>query len=312
MHVSRWFVAQGARKRRMPVEVQRRDRLAIIDASEKEPVMKSLAFLTGAVALAGVVAGCNPPIDQGQAFIEGVVPLERPACTASAGAAEFEASALLDIGVDAGHANNLILPLQVRTNLPSTFSSQNVTQDQTRSPNFINYGNTDEDIITFNQSEVFFSTDEDRGNQLQLGQVPGTPVNRGNERISTVSGVAFNQQTQLLTPSIVFATAIGKGDATLLQSEPFVNGAITASGLAHVILNLRLKGQTSGGATIETPVFPFPVDLCQGCLVGPTAVPENAQLDNTCGKDATGKEIQPIKNDDVCIEGNDFADTKCP
>jgi hypothetical protein len=257
--------------------------------------MKKLLVLA---AVVGAMAGCNPPIDQGQAFIEGVLSLVPP-CTVQAGQTIFNSGALLDIGHDAGSANNLILPIQVRTNLPSTFSTQQASQDQTRSPNFDannQYGNTDENIITFNQSEVFFSTDEDRGNQLQLGQVAGTPVNRQNQRISTVAGVVFNQQSQLLTPGVVFATVISKGDATLLQSEPFVAGALSAGGIngrAHIILNIRLKGVTTGSGSIETPVFPFPVDLCADCLTTPP----------NCGVDAAGNKIEPVASDKVCIVG---------
>jgi hypothetical protein len=126
--------------------------------------------------------------------------------------------------------------------------------------------------------------------------VAGTPVNRQNERISTVAGVVFNEQTQLLTPGVVFATVISKGDATLLQSEPFIAGALSAGGVngrAHIILNIRLKGTTTGSGTIETPVFPFPVDLCADCLTLPP----------DCGVDAAGKKINPIPSDKVCIEG---------
>jgi hypothetical protein len=198
----------------------------------------------------------------------------------------------------------LFLPLKVATNLPSTFSSQNVGEDRTRSPNFPNYGNVDQNIITFQQSEVFFSTDEDRGEQVQLGQVAGTPVNAKSVRLSAVAGTLFNEQTQLLGEAAIFTTGISRADAVLLQGEPFVANAIAAGGSARIILNMRLIGLTTGNSKIETPLFPFPVQLCAGCL----------KLDAASFNcvDAAGDSVPPVANPDVCFAGNNFANLVCP
>ena len=269
-------------------------------------VRLALGPLTLGVAL---FAGCNPPVEQGEAFIQGVIGVTAPDCVANPQSNTFKGGALLDIGIDAGTANNLILPLEVLTNLPSTFSSQTLSEDKTKSPNFPNYGTTDPNVITFTSSEVFVTTDEDRGNQLQLGQVDGTPVNDASKRITSTSGVVFNEQTQLLSAAAMFATAITKGDAALLQNEPFVSGAIGAGGLAHIIVNLRVVGKTTGSASVVTPPFPFPVDLCEGCL---TAVPD-------CGIDVgdpanpnDDKPIAPIADPRGCFVGNDFPTLTCP
>ena len=248
-------------------------------------------FMITAAALAAATA-CDPPPEQGTAFIEGVLQLEAPECTADASDDIFVATALLDIGFDPNglDANSLILPLKVRTNLPSTFSTQQLTKDQTSSPNFTTYGNVDTNIITFNTSEIFYSTDADRGADLQLGN-NGTPVNDNTARRTGVSGVAFNEQTQLLTESVIFTTAITKEDAGALAAEPFIsNGLINADSRVRVIANIRLEGQTTGNATVRTPPFPFAVELCRGCLIpqcpaGQIAVPANP--------------------DGVCIRGQD-------
>jgi len=264
--------------------------------------IRTLLVSAACVGFAGFGAGCNPPPEQGQSFIEGVLTLVAPQCVADVGN-DFQATALLDIGNNAGNASDLVLPLKVRTNLPSTFTTQTLGEDHTRSPNYSPvYGNTDENIITFQDSEVFFSTDEDRSDELQLGQVEGTPVNANSVRITGVAGTVFNQQTQLLGEGSVIATGVTRADAVLLQTEPFIAGAIQAGGTARIIVNIRLVGQTTGNTRVETPLFPFPVTLCAGCLV-------NAP---NCGVDAAGNPIQPIPNDQVCIFGNNEPTFVCP
>lgn len=230
---------------------------------------RSLAFV--ALASGATLAACDPPPEQGTAFIEGVLQIQPPDCTVNAGDNVFVARALLDVGFDPNglDANDVVLALKVRTNLPSTFSTQTLTQDQQRSPNFPSYGNVDTNVITFTTSEIFYSTDADRGEELQL-QNPGTPLNDNTARRIGVSGVAFNEQTQLLSESVVFTTAITKEDAAALAAEPFVaDGLVNAGSTVRVIANLRLEGTTTGNAVVRTPVFPFGIDLCRGCLVDP-------------------------------------------
>jgi hypothetical protein len=223
-------------------------------------------------ALAGATfAGCNPPPEQGTAFIEGVLAIEAPECVVNANDQVFVASNTLDVGFDPNgtDANSLILPLKVRTNLPSTFSTQTLQQDQTRSPNFPTYGNVDTNIITFTTSEVFYTTDADRDDQLQL-QNDGTPLNDNTARRVGVSGVAFNEQTQLLSESVIFATGISQEDAAALAAEPFVaERLVNANSRVRVIVNIRLEGTTTGNSVVQTQLFPFGVDLCRGCLVNP-------------------------------------------
>ena len=231
---------------------------------------RSLAFAALAAGTSLAVA-CDPPPEQGTAFIEGVLQVEAPECVVNPGDEVFVAGTLLDVGFepDGSDANDVVLPLKVRTNLPSTFSTQQLTRDQTGSPNFQNYGNVDNNVITFTTSEVFYSTDSDRDDELQL-QNPGTPVNDNTARRVGVSGVAFNEQTQLLSESVVFATGISKEDAAALAAEPFISEALVNAGSrVRVIANIRLEGTTTGNAIVRTPPFPFGINLCRGCLVDP-------------------------------------------
>jgi len=269
-------------------------------------MLKSVAASVILTASVCGAAGCAAQ-DEGEAFITNVLALTGPGCLVQSGN-DSVSTALLDIGLDAGSANNLILPVNVVTNLPSTFNSTQAGSDITRQPNYPNYGNTDSNVITFNTSEVFFTTDEDRDNDPRLGQAAGTPVSRNNERQTGVAGVAFNEQTTLLSASVVTATVITKGDAGFLQTEPFVANAITSGGFAHIIVNIRLAGTTTGGAKIETPVFPFPVDLCEGCLTTPPACTD----DKGTADPADDVTVAAIPNDAVCVNGNNVQSFVCP
>lgn len=247
-----------------------------------------------AVAALGASLGVGCVADeQGTAFIEGVLPLRaEDDCTVEADENVFVATALLDVGFDPNglDANSAVLPLKVRTNLPSTFTTQDLQQDRIRSPSFPSYGNVDNNIITFTTSEIFYSTDADRGNELQLVN-NGTPVNDNTARRTGVSGVAFNEQTTLLTESVIFATAVTKEDAAALAAEPFVaNGLVNADSRVRIIANIRLEGLTTGNALVRTPTFPFGIDLCRGCLI-----PQ-------CEDDEVAVPADP---EGVCVRGQD-------
>jgi hypothetical protein len=276
----------------------------------KELSMKKMMILAGLAA----AIGCAPP-EQPSSFIQAVLPLVGPECTADAGNSSV-AVALLDIGNDAQGANSLVLPVQVRTNLPSTFTTQTLQQDRTNSPNYPFYGNVDNNIITFTQSEVFFTTDFDAAGEPALVN-EGTPVNDATVRISGVSGVAFNEQTTLLSASVIFTTVITAQDAARLQDEPFINQALTAANpagstanRARITANIRLVGSTTGAASVRTPPFPFPVELCAGCL---TTVPNCGERVEDDGQgNIVRTPIAPIANNQVCVAGQDFPSFVCP
>jgi uncharacterized protein with FMN-binding domain len=205
------------------------------------------------------VAACAPAVQ-----INGAVDVLPPECTPAKAA---HAEGLLDIGHDATSANAYTVALAVTTPAKD---------------------------ITYDAIEVFYTTDEDRGGQLQLGQVPGTPVNADNAHRTTIGATS--------TSDIVIAPVITASDATLLQSEPFVADAVSSSnGRARVIANVTLLGKTSGGSAVTSQLFPFPVDLCADCLTTPP----------TCA-DASGNAVAPVANPQSCFVGDDVAALVCP
>jgi hypothetical protein len=218
--------------------------------------------------------------EQGSVFIQGALDVNADDdCVANANAQVFRSSGILDIGVcdpavDAtcqNGPNAFSLALKVITNLPATFSSQELQQQRQQSPNFPFYGNTDNNVVTFDQAEVFFTTDADRDGEpaLEGDLVPGA----NNPRLSGVGGSAFNIQTQLSSAAVVFATIVTQEDAAALQAEPFVNERLTAVDEAaqqetlRITANIRLLGKTTGNADVRSPPFPFQVDICRGCLL---------------------------------------------
>lgn len=263
-------------------------------AGKESAMSRRTKFLLGALPAALVLQSCAPP-EQGSVFIEGAVPLDPPQCTVTAAGNVFRPNSILDIGVVPEAANSLIVPVKVRTNLPATFNTQDVTQDQQRSPNYPNYGAADNNIITFTESEVFLTTDSDRDGPALTGN--GLPLSDGNPRVSSVGGTVFNQQTQLSAPNVIFVQAITTADAALLQEDPFIADQLAGDPTKsiRVTTNIRVKGITTGGSEVRSPPFPFQVELCQGCLT--TRI-----LD--CDPLTPGE--QPAVQQDVCNPGQDF------
>jgi hypothetical protein len=233
------------------------------------------APLFSAVAFVGVAAlgsGCGPPPQQGSAFIEGILQFGNPpACDVNETDDVSVKTPLLDVGFGGTAANSLNLALKVRTNLPSTGEQQG-------SPSYLNYGAADNNIITFTQSEVFFSTDGDRDNAPVL-QDP--TLNGEQPRRSGVTGVAFNEGGALLTESVILMTAITAESGALLRDE--LSAAVDITPLSptttvRITANILLEGLTSGNALVRTAPFPVGVELCIGCIIlqcaaGEVAVP---------------------------------------
>src|SRR5690606_29496586 len=118
-------------------------------------------------------------VEQGSVFIQGALDVNaEDDCLANANDQVFRSGGILDIGTcdpaDPDQAdcqngpNAFSLALKVVTNLPSTFSSQDLQQQRTQSPNFVSFGNTDNNVVTFDEAEVFFTTDADRDGEPAL------------------------------------------------------------------------------------------------------------------------------------------------
>jgi hypothetical protein len=205
------------------------------------------------------LAACAPAVQ-----INGAVAVLPPECTPVKAA---HAEGLLDIGEDPLSASAYNLALAVTA---------------------------PEKDITYDAIEVFYTTDQDRGAQLELGQVEGTPVNAASAHRTTVSATS--------TSDIVVAQIVTTADATLLQTEPFIAGTISSGAKARIVANVTLTGKTSGGSAVSSQLFPFPLDLCAGCLITPPQ----------CGVDSAGNTIQPIVNPNACFAGDDVPAQVCP
>jgi hypothetical protein len=269
----------------------------------KEPAMVRLsALLTPLVVVLGL--GCAPP-EQGSVFIEGVLPVG-PDCSAKATAGAvpkaFVASTTLDIGTEGGNdGNSLTVAVQATTNLPATFSGQDIADDRQKSPNYPDYGGSDNNVITFTNSEVFFSTDADRDGEPALTQ-EGLPTTDANSRVTGLGGTVFNTQTTLSQATALFVTGATQEDAENLKKDKFVRAALGGDPTKRVriLLNIRVLGKTTGSGDVRSAPFPFPVDLCEGCL---TQLP-------TC-VDAAGNAVPPVANQ-TCFFGQDRPAFVCP
>jgi hypothetical protein len=251
-----------------------------------------LSLLPAAALLA---AGCEPP-EQGSIFIQGARVAKPPECTVQAAAqGPFRSLSLLDIGTTPETANDLVLPVQVVTNLPATFSTSDVSQDRTRSPNYTNYGAADNNVITFTSAEAFLTTDADRDGEPALSE-EGLPTSDSNARVTSVGGTVFNTQTSLNSMQILFINAITAEDAALLQQDKFVSEALGGDPTKTVQVNvtIRVEGVTTGNAAVRSPPFPYQVQLCQGCL---------STFVTDC--DAATAGDQPAVPAEVCNPGQD-------
>lgn len=117
------------------------------------------------------------------------------------------------------------------------------------------------DDITFESVEVYFTTDADRGDELQL-QNPGTPLNENTARRLAVSGTSANE--------LIRAEVISREDAAALAAEPFVAASlVNANSRVRINAHVRLIGIAVGvlGGEISSQELTLPVELCHGCLV---------------------------------------------
>ncbi|HEY4221643.1 MAG TPA: hypothetical protein VGO62_09875 [Myxococcota bacterium] len=220
--------------------------------------------MLGVLAFAAVA--CAPAVQ-----IKGAVAVVPPACAAVATVPLAEG--LLDIGFDAASAHSYTAAFSVTAS---------------------------EADITYNAVDVFYTTDEDRGDSHELGQVPGTPVNAESLRHSTIGASS--------AADIVEVPVVNVGDATLLQAEPFVAETVATGAKARIIANLKLTGTTQGGGAVESQLFTFPLDLCQGCLTtAPNCVDDNGTTDT--GDDVP---VAPVANPDTCFPGDDVPTLVCP
>ncbi|MBM4280777.1 MAG: hypothetical protein FJ137_08460 [Deltaproteobacteria bacterium] len=264
-------------------------------------------MLVSALSVFAGVAGCVQ--DDGSVFIEGALPIEpSSACVVNAKSITLLASGVYDVlNAQAGYT----VALKVRTNLPATFTNVDVTQGRTVSPNFPNYGPTDNNVVVLQSASVNFSfvTDAETATGAAENFTCDAATNEcEREGLSPlISGSVFNQNTALSSESAVFVQAISAAEAALF-AETFGGVLTNSAARQRVVAELRVQGVTTGGGELR-PVssfpFPFAIDLCSGCLT-----PDNEfceALPTAPGVVGRSSSL----NAQVCIEGQDRRSAEC-
>ena len=189
---------------------------------------------------------------------------------------------VLDISLNTGY----LAALSVRTNLPSTINTQQLTQQGGSYPN---YGNGDANIVSFGSSEVSHRDGEANDEPFNLlqptanfnnGAVPGLPTQQ-QPRIQPSTGVVFNEQQNLGNSTLVYVPAITPQEVQVIKDGQ-IGLSLAGSPAARrlLLVNITLQGQTSGAGYVKSNAFTLPVSLCFGCLLPPDAGEENG-----CGQE---------------------------
>ncbi len=255
------------------------------------------ASLATILALGALGSSCVE--NDGSVFIEGVIPVNQEGeCVAKADSKVFQAAGVLDLAANTGYS----AALQVRTNLPSTFSGVDVSDARTKSPNYPAYGNIDNNVLIIDDAEVSFSFTTDPVTRQKLLEAVDEiePAFTGelscddktNEctlgtRTAVASGSVFNVQTSLNQSQAIFTEAIPSSLASelaRLYRAAAVGAGVDPAGNTdnnvadepnllqvpalrqQMKVSISLNGTTTGGAKVSSFVFPFPIELCLGCL----------------------------------------------
>ena len=210
-------------------------------------------------ALVSGLAFANGCVKQDAAmFIEGALPLKAPACIVSATDTVFQSSGTLDLLAAAGSGYASFL--KVRTNLPATFNNTDVSQDQTRSPNYPDYGPVDNNVVIFESAAIDLALQSDKASLLAFGnaaaateQETGLRFTCGGGECSTnpngdpaareivpAAGTAFNIQTTLNSPQVIVTEALSGNTASILLNTFIeaakLHGAVDGDGKINAVV----------------------------------------------------------------------------
>jgi len=267
--------------------------------------------------------------NQNVVFIEGALPLLAPDCEVDAASNDFASNGIFDLLGGSGYTAFL----KVRTNLPSTFSGQDLAQGRTQAPNYPFYGNADNNVVIFDGAEIEYSFVTD---QLTSEKLVATAKREGftgelecraavegdllrtctlGKRSVAVSGSVFNTQTSLNAAAAIATQALPPDlgiELARLYKQTATDAGTAATNLAlltapadrqRVIASVALVGQTTGSGElrrIKTFAFPFPIDLCLGCLIP----------DQTFCADREAIAVG-VSEDGACIAGVDIPLSAC-
>ena len=280
-------------------------RLAQSDTVPSQPRRLSMRHLIATASLAALGLGSSCINTDASVFVQGALPINpEEDCVVDANGDTFVAAGLLDLS----NPHAFKAALKVVTNLPATFSNQDVSQGRTASPNYPNYGAVDNNVITFSESSTTFSftvgnVASVRGDSFKCDEATGECFKEA-ETVSPVSGTVFNTQTQLNTEAVVFVEPINLSLANELK-DSLANGAeLDFPGKRiSVVANVTLKGNTTGNAGIRdlsTQPFPLLVEVCNGCLI--------PDADFCKGKDS---KLKKVADATACFPGQDVATGFC-
>ncbi len=253
----------------------------------------------------GIAGSCVT--DDGSVFIQGALPIN-PAndCKVAAGGADFVFGGTLDVLTP----HSFQAALKVVTNLPATFNNTDVTSGDARAPNYPDYGATDNNVIVFDEAEIDYSfvvpVDQIADVNPDAFACDGDGKCASNPNAPTVvqvAGSVFNPQTSLNSASVVLVEAISQTVAAELNTA-FENALENPTQRVRVVATVRLKGSTTGNGglrDISTFPFPFPVDVCRGCLT------PNQEFCESVDEEADFVSTPQ----DTCVVGQDFAQGVC-
>jgi hypothetical protein len=92
-------------------------------------------------------------------------------------------------------------------------------------------------------------------------------------------------------------------DSATIQNDTALQNNVAANGTTRLVTYVKFFGQTTGGNTIESDTFEFPVDVCKGCLVSFSSTSDDPALPQpNCRGAASSSTSLPSP----CIKGQDF------
>jgi len=132
-------------------------------------------------------------------------------------------------------------------------------------------------------------------------------------RVTNSAGVQVNRFTRLATATVYPSSGSVPGyapitvtilDSATLMDDAVLEANVAGGGTSRLVTYVTFFGQTTGGTSVQSNEFEFPVDVCFGCLIGFSATDDNplsAFQPNCLLAGATASSAPS-----PCIPGQDF------
>jgi hypothetical protein len=135
-------------------------------------------------------------------------------------------------------------------------------------------------------------------------------------RITDAAGNQLNTFTRLASATVYPTTGTVPGyapitvttiDSATLMADSFLQANAANGGTTRLVTYVKFFGQTTGGDSVESDEFEFPVDVCKGCLVefGAADVNTSKPLPN-CFNASSGASTTSSSLPSPCVLGQDF------